>query len=268
MGSSLRIPGMLALAACLLAAAGCGQSAGRRSVDRYFRQVAAVQHDLAPELSRINEAYRNFSLLPRGSASETRSLEDAERTVGLLRIRVAALDAPPKAARMQKLLLRLLALDMTTARELRTTAVYLPASQRALAPLTKANRSLRTELKAAKGPAAQARALDGYAAAVALTETDFRGVRAPALLRPSYDAQLATFARVKSVAAQLATALRARDRAAIARLVPELRDAGSAAAGAGAAEARAIQRYNARVRAIGRLSSAIGRERTRLEQSL
>lgn len=259
---------MLAALACALALSDCGASAQKQAVNHYFRQVSDVQRAMLLPLSRINQAYRDFSLRPRSTTRELPALTSAERTIALLRIRLAALDPPGAALRVHRLLLRLVDLELTTARELRGAAAYLPASQQALSPLAQANVAFRRQFAASKGAAAQARALDAYAIGVSRAGRSFRRVHPPELLRPSYDAQLATLTRVRRIATRLAAALRRNDRAAVKRLVPQFSAGAAGAAGDGGAQARAIRRYDARVQGIAVTTRAIEAERRRLEQQI
>jgi len=254
------------VAACTLALTACGASAEQKGVDRYFTQVSSIQKEMLLPLSRIDQANRAFSL-PRGAARrELPALTSAERALVTLHTRLADVEPPPAAAHMHRLLLHLVELEITTARELRGTAVYVPASQKALAPLARANAAFRKRFAVSHSGAAQAEALDAYAADVARVDAAFGTVRPPDVLRPSYDAQRASLARVRRLAKALAAALRAHDRAAVARLVPRFRNA--AATSDDGAQARAIRAYNARVRAISRTNDQIQRERARLQRRL
>lgn len=218
------------------------------------------------QLSRIDQANRSFSLRRGAARRQLPALERAEQALATLRGRIAALDPPADARRMHRLLLHLVLLELTTARELRGTAAYLPASQDALAPLTGANRRFRTRFARSHGPLSQAAALDAYARDVGKVDSALAGVEPPALLRPSYLSERSTLARVRGLAHRLAVALRAHDRAAVSRLAPRFRDA--AVTTDDGAQARAIRAYNARVRAISRTNGAIQRERARLQRLL
>lgn len=261
-------PHLLAASACVLLVAGCGASSEKKAVNHYFRQVSDVQREMLLPLSRINQAYRDFSLRPRSATRELPALTSAEQSIDLLRRRLATLEPPRTALRVHRLLLHLVDLERTTARELRGAAAYLPASQKALTPLVRANVAFRRQFAASKGVAAQARALDTYALGVSRADEAFRRVQPPELLRPSYQAQLVTLTRVRRVATRLAAALRANDRATVARLVPQFSAGASSAAGDGGAQARAIRRYDARVQEIAVTTRAIEAERRRLEQRL
>ncbi len=257
---------LAAVGVCAVVVSGCGASAEKKAVNRYFRQVSALQRELLLPLSRINQAYRDFSLRPRSTARELPALTNAELTLRELRTRLAALDPPRAAARMHQLLVHLLDVEVTTAHELRSTADYLPASQRAFAPLTRANRVFRSTFARAKGARAQASVLDAYAVDITLARASLARIDPPALLRPSHDAELATLLHVRDVSIHLAAALRAHDRATVDRLVPQFR---AAASGAGdRRQAAAIRHYDARVQEISRTTAAIESERLRLEKRI
>ena len=251
---------------CALVVSGCGASAEKQAVNRYFRQVSALQREMLLPLSRINQAYRDFSLRPRSTARELPALTNAELTLRELRTRLVALDSPRSATRVRRLLVHLLDVEVTTAHELRSTAAYLPASQRALAPLTRANRVFRSTFARAKGANAQAAVLEAYAVDIAQARASLARVDPPALLQPSHDAELATLTHVRGVSIRLAAALRAHDRATVDRLVPQFRAAASSAGDR--RQAAAIRHYDARVSEITRTTAAIESERLRLEKRI
>ena len=227
-----------------------------------------MKKELRFPLLQIDQSSRNFSfsLGPARARREEQALAGSEATLRRLRVRLAEIEPPAAARTVRRQLLRLVDLEVTTAHELRGSTLYLSAARRALAPLPRADASFRRRFAAARGPAAQAAALDAYAAEVARSIRAFRQVRPSQLLRPSFDAQLRAVVRVHGLAVRLAAALRRNDRAAVSRLVPQF-SAGSAGDD-GAAQARAIRRYNARVRAIARATAAIDPERARLQRAL
>jgi hypothetical protein len=251
----------------VLVLAGCGGGGERSDVNQYFGQVTAVQRELLPQLARVNRAYQRFSVGGRVRPQELREVAGAVPTIALLQRRVAALRPPTAARAIHADLIRLLALEQTTAVELRDTLAYLRAAPRTLAPVRPAYAALRRGFRAAHGARSQARALAAYAFAIRAVKTRFERLRASALLQPSFRAQLTALDRQQTSAAALAAALLQGRQAPITAQARRFRNA-AVLPSQSDAQAVAIRVYDARVRQIGRTAAAISRERQRLQRKL
>jgi hypothetical protein len=255
------------IAMCALVLVGCGGGGERSDVNRYFGQVTAVQRELLPQFARVNRAYQGFSVGGRVRPHELREVATAVRTIMLLQRRVDALRPPAAARAIHADLLRLLALEQTAALELRDTLAYLQAAPRALAPARPAYAALRRGFRVAHDARSQARTLAAYAFAIRAVQRRFELLRVPALLQPSFRAQLTALDRQQTSAAALAAALLRGRRAPITTQVRRFRNAGVLPSQSDA-QAVAIGAYNARIREIGRTAAAISRERQRLQRKL
>ena len=262
--------GRLAAAALAVAvlAGGCG-GGQRSSVAGYIDRVNAIETGLKGPIAEVVKANRQVSghadlakLAPR--------LARSERTIGTLRARLEALDPPPAATVLHRRLLLLVGAEAGLAHELHQLAVFLPGYQRALRGLTPASARFRTSLGAAKTASAEAQALDRYRRDVGVSLAMLRPLRPPPVLRPGYDAQVATLTRVRASAGSLAAALRAKRYADARTLVQQL---GAASVSGGSvpvqhAQIAAVKAYDARVGRVNELAARVRSEFARLETSL
>ena len=262
--------GRLAVVVLVVAvlAAGCG-GGQRSSVAHYIEQVNAIEDGLRGPIAQVVKANRQVSghadlakLAPR--------LARSEETIGTLRSRLAALDPPPAANRLHRRLLLLVDAEAGLARELHQLAVFLPRYQAALAGLAPASARLRKSLGAARTAAAEAQALEQYRGDLATPLARLRPLDPPPVLRPGYEAQVATLVRVRSTAAALAEALRTKRDAEARTLIQQL---GAASVSGGSlevqrAQIRAVRAYDARVRQIDDLAGRVRTEFANLETSL
>ena len=259
------------LACTLLVAAGCGSHADPRrdAVNAYFRQVNDVQRQMVSAISRVNIAYRKFST-KGGLAQEQGQLAAAEQTIRALRARLARLRPPPLAVPIHRDLIRLFDADAGVARELAGMAAFLPAFDKARAPLAAVDRRMRLGLAKSRRPAAQATVLEEYAAGCAAALVRLARLRPPAVLEPTHRSEVALLTSSRSVSLQLARALRRHDAIRLPGLSARFQAiAGGADVLTGAnEEALAIAAYARRVQAIGRLEARIARERERLQARL
>ena len=250
-----------ALAAALLLA-GCGGSSRRAAVERYVKQVDAVERAFG---GQVAQAQRSYAAFGRDHVFGTESFPKATRTFVRLRARIAALEPPPEAAQVQRGLLRLLGTEVALAREVTGLDAYLRAERAPLARLRGAELRLRAGLATARTAAAQRRVFDAFAGDAARAETGLRAVRSPAPLLPWHTAELARVERLRREAADLSSALRQRDVAALRSRLAALR-ADIAGRDAVAAERAAIRAYDARAAEVSALASRVDAERARLEK--
>jgi hypothetical protein len=248
----------------VLALAGCGGPSRRTQVDRYLRQVDAVERQFAGALAQAQRTYDAFG---RTHAFATESFAHAAQTFVRLRARMAALRPPPAARTVQRDLLRLLDAEVALAREVSGLDAYLRAERAPLARLRSAEQRLRAGLATAKTAPAQRRVFDAFAAEAGAVDARLRETKAPPALARWHRAEVRRVARLRAEAAALADALRRRDPAALRTRLDALR-ADVAGRDAVAAERAAIRAYDARAAEVGRLASRVEAARGRLEKQL
>jgi hypothetical protein len=258
------------LAAFLLTAGGCGGGEGRRgSVRSYIEDVDATQAQLRTPLADVTQALRGFSARPKQLRRLQPRLARGEQTMRALERRLARLRPPREANRLHRLVLRFVGSEALLVGELQRLAVFLPRFEARMRSLGLADRQLATTLGAAQTADAQAAALDRYRAALLRRGRDLRRVKPPRVLAATYDAQIATVARVRAGAAALARALRDAPAAlsqAIRRFRAASRSATSLAVQRG--QIAAVKSYNRRLDRLAMLDTQVGRERARLERTL
>ena len=263
-------PSIACISALVLLCAGCGGGHSRRhQVERYITDANAVQQRASAALVRANRTYVAFARRKlSGSAAATR-LAGAEAAIRTTRAALARLRPPPDARVLQQRLLHLYDLDAGLAGETTALARYLPAAQRALAPLPRINASLHKGLTASKSPARQARALASFATGVGRLMTALRALDPPPLLAPTHRAQLERLTRTHALALELRHAIEGRNAKAVARVLVRFRRLASQAANRGSGlERSALTGYDRRYLTLRTAAAAVERERTRLERAL
>jgi hypothetical protein len=277
-------------------ARGSSESASHRRVSAYIKQVDGVQQSLGFRLTRLLAAYRGFTTGNAGPRVRSQ-LAEAERTLRTVERRVRALEPPPEARQLHRLIVRLLALDGDVAHEVFQIATFSPEFRRVLAGAVKASRQLSTELAGVKFPTphqvhgspaeiakaradyharataaavAQADAVEKYCAALASVLTKMRALRPPPVLAPELQTQERAFAATRKAGLTLGAGLRSSDLSQVPALSRRFsvaaRSAGSVASQR--AQIAAIKAYNARVRQVGALGAQIRKEVTRLQQAV
>ena len=210
----------LAVAAAIALVLGAGglwsHRSSRDAVNRYIKSVDDVQQQMRLPLTRLLTVYRSFST-HGATRQEQRQLAEAERTLRTLELRLSALDPPPEAATLHRLLVRLVEQERAVAYEVDQLARFLPRFDAAVAESKKANARLALALAAVRPPKAHsvrgtpkqiAQARAAYAAAAtraALAEADaidafdrtlarscvgFARSAPPPVMAPAYRAQL------------------------------------------------------------------------------
>jgi hypothetical protein len=290
----------VAVLALVLVAGGCGggdasKKARRNAVAEYIVRIDTVEQQLREPVLKVQEAYRNFGKKSSSPKKTVATLAGAEATLHTLQTRVSLIKAPPDAARLRKLMIRLTAAEVELAHELTTLAIFLPAFSNALRPLGAANVRLKTDLAAVAVPkpkpvapsklkaaraayaraieaaaAGQADALDTYLATIAKVQARLHGLDAPPAMAPSYRTQVTTLARVRATGAALVAALRAKDFKRVAALNRNFQGAATTSTSLTAQRAQiaAIKAYNARVVAIGAFARQVDTERTNVQKRL
>jgi hypothetical protein len=239
----------------------------RQAVGAYITQVGRVQVRMASPVRALNAAYRGFAKRPAQLEHDLPRFRRAERTLMLLRDRIAQVKAPREARAWRSLLLELADANVATAGVVTGLAVYLPRSARAQRPLQAALAALRSDVRAARSAKAQGRAFTAYAATVSAVAQTVAGIPAPGSFTRARSAQVAHLHRLAAIASGIGNALDRKDVKKASRLVAELRTAQLSTAAARAQRA-SVQAFNARLAHIGTLVKRIDRERRRLEKTV
>jgi hypothetical protein len=270
------------------------RSSTRAAVDLYIKRVDAAQQQMRLPLTRVVTAFHGYSTLTTTTRGRAR-LRQATRTFGTLERRVAAIPAPPAAARLHRLVVQLVERERLVAQEAERLAVFMPRFVAVLHELSNAQTGLGHALAQVKGPrphavrgtpaelararaaynaasaqaaAKQADAVRAYGHALARATIRLRALGPPPVMAPAYRTQLRTVLATEAAAAALAGGLLSTNRSQVPvlnrRLFAAARIAG--AVGAQRAEADAIKAYDARVRAIAALQRTIQVELSRLSR--
>jgi hypothetical protein len=281
---SLAAVGLLALAL-----AGCGQQAGKQrvAVAAYLKQVQRNENAFAKPLAAVAKTgsllaaeQKRGSLLDSlaGAAGES-SLQQASLRLAQLRGELAAIPAPPPAARLRLLLLELDDRQIALARELAGLQVFLPRFSAVLKGLAPATRRLQAVLAvpAVSGAYAvaaayelKAAALRRFAATASSTAKALRAIHPPAVWAPAYKTQLASLEGMSSGATHLAQALQTGQTGSFASLMLTFDGAAtiSQTAAAQRAQIDAIKAYDRAVQGQNALAEKIALERLRLANKL
>ena len=288
----------IAAALCVaLLCAGCGGSKSHRRADvsAYVQRVNRIELVMRSQLLDVEKAYRHFS-----TATLARSrprLVRAEETLRTLDQRLEHVDPPPDARRLHRLMLQLLSSEVGLSHEVVQLAVFLPAFDAALRPLGPASARLGQALAQAKAPAPhlvrgtkkqivearakyaaavaraereQGDAIEQYAGEVRVVERSFGRLHPPPAMKPTFETERRTLARVRANGEALAKALRLGQRKRIAALDLRYRTAARSGASLPAqrAEIAAVKSYDRRVRAVVAMALRVQRELARLDRTL
>jgi hypothetical protein len=262
---SARKATLLALLAVGLPA-GCGDDE-RDNVERYIAQANAVQQHYAPQFQQANEAYARFAEGELTSLRATGELTAAENALRDARAELERVKPPPSAAELHRRLLRVVGMNADFAGESTALARYLPAARKLLRRVGRIGETLRTRLRDAETPEAQAQALGRYARAIERRYDALYDLRPPPILLATHRAQLVRLSASSRLARQLRSASEARDSERVARLLLEFRKVSRQSEG-GQLTRRALREYNERYSAINRAAAAMRREQGKLEQRL
>lgn len=276
---------------------GSGGSKQRKAATAYITRVNAIQNSMHAPLTRVLLAYRDFSGRGTTKRSSGAELAHAARTLARLDRRLAAVSAPPEARTLRKRLIELVAQQAAITREVQRMATFTPRFTVVLAGARTANTMLGRALRAVVVPkphtlrgtkaqvraaqrkyqaqssaaaAAQADAIDTYDANLAATVRRLSRLQPPAVLKPSYDAQIKAFRAIRTSGAELAAHLRSNDRKDIATLGRRFELASRIAQSTveQRAQIAAIKAYNTRARAVSTASARVQEELARLQRDL
>lgn len=268
-------------------------SSSQTAVARYIESVDGVEQQMRVPLTSLLAAYKSFSKSATSPRTAKR-LAAAEQTLRTLERRLSTLDAPPAAAKLRALVLRLVRAEIAGTHEVDQIARFLPsfaaaaaASQRAAAALARGvaaakvppQHSVRgtpaqiAQAKAAylavvaKAARTQAAAVDAYDGALAGVLERLQALQPPPMLAPAYAVQVRTYEATRAAGAKLARELRTQNRTRAPLLSRRLAQAERLAGSVSAqrAEIAAIKAYNARVQAISVLQTEIQHELSRIQ---
>ena len=146
----------LAAVALALLAAGCGQQqpTQREALASYLKHVNKIESALTRPLASVTSAGNQFAqeqarggtLTNLVTASHRQALIGAWSQIVALRARLAAVKAPPAAARLRGLLLQIIDGQAALTREVAQLVDFLPSFSAALRPLAPATRQLELAL--------------------------------------------------------------------------------------------------------------------------
>lgn len=256
----------LALVGASLGLTACGDSA-RDRVEAYIERSNELLRESSGDLQAANQAYERFRAgkLPPGQAAAR--LGAAEQAIRATRADLAQVSAPPEARELRRRLLTFFDANALLAGEATALARYLPAARKAIAPLERTSRRLRTGLNEEVDAERQARALRRYRGGLDSILEDLRGLDPPPVLLPTHEAQVERLRDTRNAAAKLRRAIDDQDAEKIARLVLRFEDIGQRPAD-DALAAAAVRSYGVRVDAVQRTLRELEDERRRLTDTL
>ncbi|MFL5938525.1 MAG: hypothetical protein ACJ76U_16990 [Gaiellaceae bacterium] len=253
----------------VLLVAGCGGSdnSAEKDVSAYIQDVNSIQHGLSLPLGQVALGYRQLATGSDLPAMQPKLAKSA-LTIRKLERRVDALDPPPEAIRLDATIRRLVHGESQLAEELALLAAYVHDAAPVLARATAAGKSLHDALSAPRTRAAQATALEAYAAPLDTAAKQLAKLEAPPVVAPSQRTQIQTYRLIAARARALASAR--RDGKSGAPQVHDLQLAVATSASTQAQKARiaAIKAFNRRTAKLRGLEADAQRERNRLERIL
>ena len=265
--------GRTAAAAVLLtlSIAGCGGSERdetRERVDAYVKSEQEVMQRAQPEFQRANESYLAYARGELEPDAAAKDAAEAERSIRRARDGLTVLDPPADAKPLHDGLVRYLQMNVEIARETTLLARYVPAVERALRPLGRANRQLQSGLAGARRSTAQARALRRFAAAVAGTLAALRKLEAPVVLQPAHGDQIRRLDVTRRLAGRLRRALHAQDAERVARLLKRFRRTTTGRGPSRLLADQALAQYTRRLQQLNDAYADVQREQLKLDRRL
>jgi hypothetical protein len=256
----------LVVVGAVVVLSGCGgEDPQRAEIRGYIERTNAVQARFAGDFQRADAAFKAFA---KGEPTDAAVLEIAESDIRAAQAAVAAVRAPARAATVHDRLLRVYAIDADLAHETLQLARYRTDSPAALRPLDAASKRLRGELRAARRPATQARALNAFSRALLRTLHRLRALDVPQILAPSHAAQLARLERTRALTGRLRDAVRERDSRRVARLLLRFRAGGEAERAQKALMKQGAATYTGRLQRLAQAQVDLSREQARLRKSV
>jgi hypothetical protein len=269
----------------------------RRAVTTYIHHVNGIQNQMHTPLTRVLFAFRDFTAKGGPKKTSAAELHRAARTLDRLNRRLAALPAPPEAAKLRRLILQLVRQQTAITHEVEQMAVFSPKFAVILTRARAANTALGKALGAIQTPQAHKlrgtrkqvlaaqRAYQAEAAAAAGEQADaveaydreitdvlqrLRALRPPQVFTAGYRAQVTSLADVLAAGGRLADGLRKGDRSQVPtlgrRFTLASREAQTLAAQR--AQIAAIRAYNARAKNVSRAAGRVETELLRLQKAL
>jgi hypothetical protein len=265
----MRRGAIVALSLTSLGLAACGGGPDRRDrVESYLRDANRVQAGWTGSFKRANEAYIAFSRSELDGSRAVAALAAAERDIRAARAALGKLRPPSDARKLHDKLLRLFDMNIDFADQTAVLAGYVPASERALAPLDRTNRRLQSDLGEAEDAGSQARALERFSARLRRIVAGMERLDVPKVLRVSHEDQVRALARTRVYSSRLRRALIDQDAERVARLLELFRGRPSGSDGSRRKLARrAIERYNRRYEALNDAYIEVRREEARLDKA-
>ncbi|MDE3191047.1 MAG: hypothetical protein KGL94_09540 [Acidobacteriota bacterium] len=273
------------------------ESARRRALVAYIKNVDAVEGRMNYSLTKVFAAYQAFSHSKTVSAKTRSDLAQAETTLTILRGRIAAIPAPRDAAHLRADVLRLVGGEAAITREVYLLARFSPSFSALLARLHTAAATLGRTLATIRPPtphtirgtkkqiaeaqaafttasdqaaAAQADAVTAYDTVVSRVRARMERLSAPHVLAPALRGEMNSLTATERAGARLAAALRQKKRSHVPQLARAFTIAtrSSQTVAAQEAEIAAVKAYDVRVRHLAADAAAIPREITQLQQSV
>jgi hypothetical protein len=249
---------------------GCGDSErdrARERVNEYVRGEQELMRSAEPEFRRANETFLAYARGELSHEDAARGAAQAKHSIRDARDAVAALDPPPEAQALHDLLVGYLQANVDVARETAQLATYVPAAERAIRQLARANRALESRLADAEERGAQAGALDRFHASVAATLADVRDLDPPGVLEPTHDEQVRRLTRTSRLADGLRRAVVAQEAERLARLLKRFR-VSAPARRPGVGARLALAQYKRRLARLNEAYANIRREQIALARAL
>jgi hypothetical protein len=274
-----------------------GESKQRKAVSGYIQTVNLIQSQMGIQLVKVRTAYVDLSAASGRRTRAPGELAAAAVTLSKLERRLAATPAPPEAAKLRVLIMKLVGQEVELTRELHQLAVFTPRFSlylgrlRAIGarfgqaltaipkPKLKRVRGTRKQIAAVErnfrvqenaAAAAQANAIDDYTGALTGLLKDLDMLHPPAVVAPSFAAEINSLRDVAASGERLSAALRTpanpNTAARIRAFTLAGREAGTLASQR--AQIASIRAYNRRSRAVGTTAAAVQAELRRLGREL
>jgi hypothetical protein len=255
-----------------LAACGGGDDgaldARRAAVDRYIDREQEVMQRAQPDFERANEAYLAYAKGELEPAAAIRRIRAAQRTIRDARDGLSVLEPPRDARPLHDKLMRYVGANVELARETTQLAQYVPAAARAVEPLPRVNRRLRSKLVDAQDRVAQERALERFTAAVGAVRDDLRALEAPLLLESAHADQIRRLDDTRRLAGELRRGLQREDAGQVARVVKRFRASTSDDGGSRRLSAEGLAAYSRGLEQLQADYAALRTEQLRLDRRL
>jgi hypothetical protein len=260
----------------------------------YIKRVDTIEQQMRLQLTKAARAYRDFAGGKIDASLEPDRIR-AERTLRAFERQLVVVPAPPVAAHLKALLVKLARAQVQVSAEITVLADFAPkfsATLRAAAvagnrlsaalaatvpPKTHELRGTKKQVAAAQralrdatalAASEQADAVDAYNARIGRVQHTLARLHPPPIMRPAFVTQVRTLAMTRRAATDLARTLRGKDRSQVAVVGRRFTIAARGASSVSAQQLQisAVKAYNGRVRRIGAIQASIQAEIARLQQ--